>query len=207
MNAAQPTDRRARRKAETREKLLEAARGVFARQGIETTRINEITDAANVGFGSFYNHFDSKDAIVAAVVEETARDVGAAIDVATVHLEDPAEIVAVSHRVLVGLATADPELGWLLVRLELTHGVVSRGLGAYAARDLDLGRTHGRFAIDDVPLTLASTGGALLGAMRALLAGHPPEGTAERHAAVVLRILGLDVDEADEIASRPMPPI
>jgi AcrR family transcriptional regulator len=46
-------------------------RTLFARQGVENTRINEITEEADVGFGSFYNHFDSKEAIVEAVVEET----------------------------------------------------------------------------------------------------------------------------------------
>ena len=73
-------DRRARRRAETRARLLEAARATFARQGIDATRINEITDEADVGFGSFYNYFESKDAIVAAVVEETVEAAGRAID-------------------------------------------------------------------------------------------------------------------------------
>lgn len=205
--AGQPVDRRARRKAETRSKLLEAARTVFAQRGIDATRINEITDAADVGFGSFYNYFDSKDAIIAAVFEGAVRDLGAAIDRATAGLDDPAEVVAVAHRVLVGRAEADRELGWLLVRLELTHDLATTGLGAYAARDIERGRDTGRFAIDDVPLALAATGGALFGAVRVLLGGHPPEGLAERHAAGVLRLLGVPPDDAEEVARRPLPDV
>ncbi len=204
---AQPVDRRARRRAQTREKLLEAARAVFARQGIEAARINEITDAADVGFGSFYNHFDGKDAIVAAVVEELVRDLGAATDAASSALEDPAEVLAIGHRVVVGRAQADPQLGRLLVHLELSHRTATAALGAYAARDIERGRASGRFAVDDVAYALAATGGALLGAVRALLDGDLAEGLPERHAAAVLRLLGVPAAEAAEVAARPLPPI
>jgi AcrR family transcriptional regulator len=61
---APPPDRHARRREHTRARLLRAARTLFARQGIDKTRINEITEEADVGFGSFYNHFESKAAIV-----------------------------------------------------------------------------------------------------------------------------------------------
>src|SRR3954451_19898740 len=99
-------DRRERRKAETRQRLVSAAMAVFARQGVDATRINEITDEADLGFGSFYNYFDGKEAIVAAVLEQAAAQIGAAIDGATSDLEDPAEVVAVGHRALVELAAA-----------------------------------------------------------------------------------------------------
>src|SRR5262245_42665756 len=55
--------RGARRKRETREKLLRAAFRLIAERGVDGVAINEITEAADVGFGSFYNHFESKDAI------------------------------------------------------------------------------------------------------------------------------------------------
>ena len=81
--SAQPTGRHARRRELTRAKLVAAARTLFARQGVDNTRINEITDEADVGFGSFYNHFASKEAIVEAVLEETIAAQGAAIEALT----------------------------------------------------------------------------------------------------------------------------
>src|SRR6187455_1262459 len=86
-------DRHARRREHTRAKLVEAATTVFARQGVDNTRINEITDEADVGFGSFYNHFDSKEAIVEAVLAETVAAQGEAIEAVTRQLEDPAEVI------------------------------------------------------------------------------------------------------------------
>lgn len=198
-------DRQARRRAQTRARLIEAARTVFARQGIDATRINEITDEADVGFGSFYNYFDSKEAIVAAVVEEAAAAAGQAIEDATRAIEDPAEVVAVAHRTLIRRAAEDPEWGWLLVRLELTHELAFAALGPFAARDLKRGVKAGRFSVDDPNVALIAAGGALLGVIRAVLQGRAKESAPEDHAALVLRMLGLAPDDAAEVAARPLP--
>ncbi len=63
--------RAARRPAQTRNPLplLDAAVQLMAEKGMEGGTINEITEAADVGFGSFYNHFESKEAIYAALLE------------------------------------------------------------------------------------------------------------------------------------------
>jgi AcrR family transcriptional regulator len=200
-----PTDRRARRKAQTRERLVVAARAVFARQGIDATRINEITEEADVGFGSFYNYFESKDAIVDAVLEHVLSAAGAAIDAATSDIEDAAEVVAVAHRSLVERAATDPEWGWLLVRLDVTHDIAYSALGPYAARDLARGIDAGRFDVEDRELALIASGGALLGVMRAVLEGRATKAAAVPHAAGVLRMLGMTPADAAEVASRPLP--
>jgi AcrR family transcriptional regulator len=202
-----PLDRRARRRAETRGRLIEAARVTFARQGIDATRINEITDEADVGFGSFYNYFDSKDAIVAAVVEDAAEAAGRAIETATSDLDDPAEVVAVAHRSLIRHAADDPEWGWLLVRLEISHDLAFAALEPYAARDLARGIEAGRFRVDDAEVTLIAAGGALLGVMRAVLQERAGPDAAEQHAELVLRMFGLSADDAAEVAVRPLPDI
>lgn len=197
-------DRQARRKAETRARLVDAARRVFARQGVEATRINEITEEADVGFGSFYNHFEGKDDIAAAVMERAAAEAGAAIDEATADVADPAEVVAVAHRSLIRRAAEDRELAWLMVRLDVSHDVLWRGLGGYAVRDLQRGIDSGRFQVDDRDVALTAAGGALLGVLRAVLEGRLGADAAEAHAAGVLRLFGVAADEAREIASRPL---
>jgi AcrR family transcriptional regulator len=198
-------DRRARRRAETRAKLIEAARATFARQGVDATRINEITDEADLGFGSFYNYFDSKDAIVAAVVDEVVTAAGEAIAAATKDIDDPAEVVAVAHRSIVYRAAEEPDFGWLLVRLEISHDLVFAALGPYAAGDLDRGIQAGRFKVDDPAVALIAAGGALLAIVRAVLQSRAKPTAAEHHAAYVLRMFGLPPDDAAEVAGRPLP--
>ena len=69
-----------RRRQETRAKLVRAAHQLMAEKGINATTIQEITDTADVGFGSFYNHFESKQAIVQAIIDETIESYGDALD-------------------------------------------------------------------------------------------------------------------------------
>ena len=62
-------DRRQRRSAEIRERLFRAALDLFARKGFAETTVEDITDAADVGKGTFFNHFPSKDHILLAFGE------------------------------------------------------------------------------------------------------------------------------------------
>jgi AcrR family transcriptional regulator len=184
---------------------VEAARELFARQGVDATRINEITERADVGFGSFYNHFADKDEIVEAVLRESTEAQGALVDALTGGLDDPAEVVAVAHRHFVRLARQDPTWGWLLVRLDVSHRLMTDALGHRALRDLERGIEAGRFEVPDPALALNATGGALLGVMRAVLDGHLDERVDELHAEGILRMLGLAPDEAAEVSRRPLP--
>src|SRR5579859_3717396 len=61
--------RRERRSAETRERLFRAALDLFARKGFTETTVEDITEAADVGKGTFFNYFPSKDHILLAFGE------------------------------------------------------------------------------------------------------------------------------------------
>lgn len=207
MTTAPGIDRGARRRTKTRTKLVEAARTLFARQGVDNTRISEITEEADVGFGSFYNHFTSKDAIAEAVFAETVAAQGAAIAAATTHLEDSAEAIAAAHRCFVRLARSDPDWAWLLVRMDVSHGLTFAALGPLAARDIERGVTTGRLHVSDEGVALSASGGALLAVMRSVLEGRAPEDADVHHAEGVLRLLGLPSAEAAEVARRPLPTV
>jgi len=198
-------DRRARRRQATRRKLTEAARQLIASQGVDNTRINEITERADVGFGSFYNHFGDKEAIVEAVLAETVAAQGAVVETLTADLGDPAEVIAVAHRYFVRLARRDPDWAWLLIRLDASHDIVLTALGPFAGRDLARGVKAGRLSVPDERVALFAGGGALLAVMRAMLDGRAPADADVRHAEGVLRMLGLSPAEATAVAGRPFP--
>ncbi len=201
----QPQSRNARRREQTRAKLIDAAKVLFARQGVERTRINEITESADVGFGSFYNHFESKEAIVDAVLSETAADHAMAIVSATGEVEDPAEVISVAHRHFVRLAIADPQLAALAVELVFSNQAIVDSLRPFAREDLKRAADAGRLDIPDLEVALHATGGALQGTIRGVLEGDLGVDADIAHAALVLRMLGLSPTEADEIARRPFP--
>jgi len=64
------TGRRERRKEVVRRALLDAAIALFAERGIHATRVEDITERADLGKGAFYNYFVSKDSLVAELLHE-----------------------------------------------------------------------------------------------------------------------------------------
>ncbi|MCF6256038.1 MAG: TetR/AcrR family transcriptional regulator [Gammaproteobacteria bacterium] len=63
----------AERRAQTHEKLLNAAKTLFEKQGFEATLIDQVVKKANVAKGTFYQHFDSKLEILIALEREAGR--------------------------------------------------------------------------------------------------------------------------------------
>ncbi len=63
-------NRRDRKKEQTRSKLLQAALTQFVKRGLYATRIEDITETADVAKGAFYNYFDSKHDLIAALLAE-----------------------------------------------------------------------------------------------------------------------------------------
>src|SRR4029450_11529558 len=57
-------------RADARERILRAAREVFAKAGFEAASVEEIASAANVGVVTVYRHFGDKDGLVTAFVDE-----------------------------------------------------------------------------------------------------------------------------------------
>jgi AcrR family transcriptional regulator len=65
---------RAQKRAKrTRKKLKEAALGAFSEKSIDAVTVEEITDKADVGKGTLYQHFDDKEEIVVTLVEEAVE--------------------------------------------------------------------------------------------------------------------------------------
>ena len=67
------SDRRIRRRDQTRRALLDAALALFAERGLYATRVEDVTERIDLGKGAFYNYFESKDALVAALVAEAVE--------------------------------------------------------------------------------------------------------------------------------------
>jgi AcrR family transcriptional regulator len=77
-----PSDRRQRRSADIRERLFRGALELFAQKGFVETTVEDITEAADVGKGTFFNYFPSKDHILLAFGEMQLNKLEAAIEMA-----------------------------------------------------------------------------------------------------------------------------
>ena len=67
--------RRARNQVETRKRILLAAIKTFGAKGIERATVDEIAAAADVGKGTIYNYFQTKEEIVVAFLVEVEHEV------------------------------------------------------------------------------------------------------------------------------------
>jgi AcrR family transcriptional regulator len=63
--AAPRAGRRERHRTETRDRLFRAALALFAERGFLETTVEDITEAADVGKGTFFNYFPTKEHILA----------------------------------------------------------------------------------------------------------------------------------------------
>lgn len=59
----------------TRQKIIDASAELFHRKGFTETSIKDITRAAGLTSGAFYYHFDSKDQLAVAIIEQTWPEV------------------------------------------------------------------------------------------------------------------------------------
>jgi AcrR family transcriptional regulator len=62
--------RRQEAKALFRNAILDAAETVFAEKGFQSARIQDIAERARIAVGTVYNHFDQKDDVLSALLEE-----------------------------------------------------------------------------------------------------------------------------------------
>ncbi|WP_406004911.1 TetR/AcrR family transcriptional regulator [Streptomyces sp. NBC_00637] len=205
--SAPPSNRFERRRAETRRALVRAARQILAESGDTSASIQAIAERADVGFGSFYNHFDSKAELFEAAVVDALEEFGQNFDERLAGIDDPAELVAAGFRLSARMADSHPELMQVLRRRGLGHIHSDNGLARRALRDLQVGIASGRFTTLDPLVALSALGGTLLSLVE-LRFGRPEvdgDEAAVDLAEMVLRMLGLSPDEAHEVARRPLP--
>src|SRR5262249_17375360 len=118
MAAVTNLNRYQRRKERTRQELLTAAKTVLAKKGYHNAKIVDIAAAADIGVGTFYLYYPTKDALFLELVEETARALKAEIDHARAQVEDLAEKIHAANLAFFRFARDNREL----LKIVFGHG-------------------------------------------------------------------------------------
>ncbi|MFG2275110.1 TetR/AcrR family transcriptional regulator [Streptomyces chartreusis] len=195
-----------RRRARTRTALVEAAQRLLA-EGRTDVPILEITELADIGVGSFYNHFDSKEELFRVAVAEALEWWGSLMDRLTADIDDPAVAFTQSFRMTGRLHRRHPELSRVLLNQGLELARSERGLAPRAFQDIRAAVDAGRFEVEDVDLALTMTAAAVL-ALGSLLHAQPDRDDARSADLVALGLLrqfGLPADEAARICALGLP--
>ena len=196
-----------RRKARTRQALIDAAVRLIAEGRGDRASIQEITEEADIGFGSFYNHFDRKEQLFQTAAEEVLERWGKMIDRASAGISDPAELFAVGTRISGRLGWTHPDIAGFLTGAGLDILDIPTGLAPRALQDIQAGQDAGRFTIPDAEIALSAVAGGLLGLLR--LCQRQPERvsetTVDQLAEALLRMLGVPASEAARLVALPLP--
>ena len=203
------SDRMARRKRATRAKLLEAAYQVMSSKGIEATTLKEITENADVGFGTVYNYFSDKDEIAAQVLDCIINDMGKRNDIATANLKktNPIMVVSTSQRLVVREALNNPMWQWWVKRPDLLVDRMRLGFRTFGIRDIQIGLGSGFYSVigENLEATWNTLVWNLVGSMRDVVTGVYPPKHKNLMIEANLRVLGVPLDQAKEIANAPLP--
>ena len=157
-----------RRKAQARQRLIDAARVMLAAGTAAQASIQEITDAADIGFGSFYTHFATKNDLFEAAVDDVLEELGQSFDLLSVDVDDAAMALAQAERLTLRLCRSRPQISAVLVRHYMHVMDSDSGVARRLLRDIQAGMASGRF-----------TGGGSATGPRGDVrggAGHPADG-------------------------------
>jgi AcrR family transcriptional regulator len=159
-----------------RRQILDAAIGVFARQGFHSTRVSDIADEAGVAYGLVYHYFSSKEEVLNELFSERWSLLLAAIDEADAAGQAPREKLETVAGFIIESYRHDPELMKVII-VEVTRAANSFGRThlteirrAYdsIARIVEEGQESGAFRSDIDP---AFASMSFYGAIEQLLSG------------------------------------
>ncbi|MBX7448908.1 TetR/AcrR family transcriptional regulator [Mycolicibacterium sp. 3033] len=190
----------------TRAALVRAAQGFIA-EGKLAVPILDITQAADVGMGSFYNHFESKEQLFEAALTDALDQMGALLDVFTESISDPAEAFVTRFRLSGRLFRHRPQEAALLLANAGSLIFSEHGLSPRARRDIVAAIDAGRFVIADADVGLALAGGALIG-LATLLRDRPDrdaDATVDEIAQSLLRTYGIPDEQSAALCALPLP--
>ena len=135
-----------RRRARTREALLNAAQQLLSTRPAEAVNVDEIAELADVAKGTFYNYFADKDALVREVEESVRAELEQRIAETNDGIEDSADRVARAFAAMLNWSLADPIKARTLLRMTPHFADPDAPSNSGVRRDVHAGVADGRFS-------------------------------------------------------------
>jgi len=194
-----------RRRRRNRQALIEAGYQIMTQKGIDAATMSEITELADMGAGTVYNYFASKDELAMCIMEQVMDRLSQRIEAVTNNFTDPAQVYAFGIRNVMIAATTDQRWRWLMRRSEVIAGAMYRVMGPYAIRDIRNAVVAGRYRVEDPELAWRQATHAIVGFSLAVCDKSIMPGKMDEAVVNLLGMVGVRRGEAWEIAQRPCP--
>jgi AcrR family transcriptional regulator len=202
--------RTALRQIETRVRLRQTAYALMADRGVDGITIQEITDAANIGFGTFYNYYASKESLALDVLDCLIHNLGERNDLTTHELgeTDPVRIVANSVRFVMRDMVSNTMWRFWLARLDLLVDRMRVGFGPFGLRDIAAAVASGQYELidGDTDRSWSHLVWLMAAAGRDISDGRAKPSDERVYAEAILRVNGVKHDEAHAATLTVLPP-
>lgn len=189
------------RSARTETRILEAAFRVFADLGPDAPKIDDFVQAAGIARGTFYNHFESVEELLAATSEWTTREIIETIETALEGVEGPALRFGVGLRLFFTRAKADPVWCRFVARVWKLGGL------EFPARDLEHGVRLGVFRAPSAAAAQDLLFGGLRAALLRLGNERAPASYGDEMTELCLQALGTDPRRIAAVMKYELPPL
>lgn len=192
-----------RRRQRTRSAIISAGHKLFASRSMEGVSIDDIIGTADIAKGSFYNHFDDKESLAATIIELVQGDCERHVFVANQDIEDAPTRVARAMAVMVRYAHDNPDRLKAMLSLSARRTNVETPLNAGITHDIKSGLATGQFKAISVEAGVLIVIGLIsiaIDYLHATARDIPPADAAEELGAALLRALGADAKDAENIA-------
>lgn len=203
----QPLTRGHKKRARTRQALIEAALRIYAHKGVGELALNELAAEARVSNGTVYNYFTTREEVLTAVGVALIEDFSRLIDATMSNLVNAPQRVAAAMRMIIERGVTDPDWAAAIVRvMHFDAGMRSAGI-EFLRADLQAGVNQGAFSFSDEQVALELYISVMLGALRSVVEGRAAPDRASQTAEITLRALGVTAAEARHFANLPLPQV
>ncbi len=187
--------------ARTRQRLLEGGRQVFAERGVEATSVLDIVRAAGVSQPSFYNHFDSKEALAREITAAYFRRDRQVKQQVFATVADPAAAIAINIGQTLAIVHDDPVIAWAIIRSESLRQLVITSDKDPLAKMIDSGIAQQRFADCNTRTAALTIRGGAFAVMQDMLNGNASNTAQRDYQQLVLRMLGLTAADSAAVVN------
>jgi AcrR family transcriptional regulator len=184
----------------TRSALLDATVAVVAAKGMEATKILDITEAAGLANGTFYNYFRDKDEILRETAYGIALAVSRQLDEEMSGIDDGAKRVTTATARFIEIAIAEPDWAHVLLGSAEHLPDVRRDIYHYLRSDIERGVAQGKFDVEVTGFLLDQVAALIGAALRAQLHGGRDPDVTRQTCESVLRLLGMSPAKARKLA-------
>ena len=201
-----PSGRVARKRAEARRRIVEATDELLRSASMDDITIGDITSAADVGHGSFYLHFDSKEAVLIPIMAHRAAAFDASLQSHLADVDDTAEVLGLSARAFARHILRDDTWRWFLTHSRVPIDEMRRAFGRFGSRDAEAGLAAGRFTVPNHKAASTFGFGGFLAVVVDCLADDEAdaselEARIDDAVRILMLTLGLAADDAARIAA------